>query len=156
MDPLTAFGIVCNVIQVVDFGLQTLSTCREIALRGSTSANLDAEYAAGHLRGLSRDLQSCLAPLSPPNPTSGNANATTATGTLGDKQLQELALRCEQCATELTDMLEKLKVGPNKGKIKAVAKTVETIWKRGQLTAVQNKLENLRRTLDTRILARLW
>lgn len=144
MEALAAFSLVCNVIQVVDLGLKTISKCREIALNGSTKVNLDVQYVAGHLQDLSKELQTSLGP----DPPTG--------GSPGDRQMRDLAKTCEKCAVELSLKLKKLQVAKSQNKVQVFKKMVENLWKRRELEDLENRLERLRRTLDSRILARLW
>lgn len=37
MEPLAAFGLACNVMQVIDFSLKAVSVCRQIKKHGTTS-----------------------------------------------------------------------------------------------------------------------
>lgn len=37
MDPLTAFSVACNVIQVIDFSTEMMSKCRQLYKDGNLS-----------------------------------------------------------------------------------------------------------------------
>lgn len=141
MDPLTAFGLTCNLIQVIDFGLKTIKTCRDIHARGSTGENLDIAYVSNHLTELCSDIER-------------STPASLGQTSVFDKQLKDLAAQCAATAQELLAELKKLQVDP-KDRVRLFKKTLETIWKRGRIVEAQKKLETYRKTLDTRILARL-
>ena len=89
MDSLIAFGLLCNVIQAVDFGLKTISKYREIALRGSTTEIIDAEYVTKHIKDLNAELATHLTTSVLPQPLSR-----------GDLQLENLAKQCKETSEE--------------------------------------------------------
>lgn len=60
MDPLTAFGLAANILQLVDFGSRLLSTGREISQTGSTLENAEIEQVVLAFQKLNEDLQESL------------------------------------------------------------------------------------------------
>jgi hypothetical protein len=143
MEGLAVFGIVCNVIQVVDFGLKTISEGREIYKNGASTDVLDAEMTSRNLIDLSSELTKSL-----PAVASGTKRTL-------DQQVQELAINCSAAATELAREIAKLKPDQAGKKWKAFIKLMETIWKNGKIEQLQNTLERCRRTLDTVLLTKL-
>lgn len=123
MDPLSVFGLVCNVMQIVEFGLQSLSTFRQIAQRGATAVNLDIQYMATHLQDLAIDCCSFTT----------TSSTGTAVVSASDRLLQEVAQKTTACAEELVLKLNKLKADQKKGKIEAFVKTIRLIIERGEL-----------------------
>lgn len=43
MDPVTAFSLAANVLQVIDISVKALKTCREVYKDGSLAENRDTE-----------------------------------------------------------------------------------------------------------------
>lgn len=88
MDPLSAFGIACNLMQVISFGLETVSLCEEIYKTGHPDLSL-AE-SGRHLekigRSLTQELKLC--------PTSLTAD---------DKEFIKVANQCAKDARALQD-----------------------------------------------------
>jgi hypothetical protein len=58
MDPLTAIGLVANLITFIDFGCKVVSASRELRESGTTAENESIEFLTVKLQGLSLDLQS--------------------------------------------------------------------------------------------------
>jgi hypothetical protein len=54
MDPLTALGLTCDVLQVITFGREVLSLCMRVYRDGSLEPDL--AYNALHLQSLSTKL----------------------------------------------------------------------------------------------------
>lgn len=49
MDPVTAFGLVAGVLQVVDFSFRALNKCREIYKDGSLAEHRNTAEVVRHL-----------------------------------------------------------------------------------------------------------
>ena len=60
MDPVSGIGLAASVIQLVQFGIATAKTCRELYEKGSTSDHADLDYRVGHLAKLTVSLQQSL------------------------------------------------------------------------------------------------
>lgn len=146
MDPLTAFSLACGVIQVVDFSTKIVVKCREIYKNGASSDNEEVESMAKHLTELSNELDS--------------ANAVVKTGSMpqiyhDDQHLRKLAQQCSETAKELITQLQKLKIQGQPRKRDVFRKAVKVIWKKSAIEDIERRLEQYRRTLDTRILINL-
>ena len=146
MDPLTAFSLTCNVIQVVDFSTKILAECRQIYKDGATSNNKNVEYTARQLMHLAIDLKLPVATQSP-----GSAPSLYH----DDQELLELAKQCSETATKLVDELQKLSIQGRQRKRDAFRKAITVIWKKDAIENIRSNLEQYRRTLDTRILINL-
>ncbi len=95
MDPLTAFSLVCGIVQLVDFSTEVVEKCRELCKDGTSSENKDLEEMATQLTGLYTNL-----------------DLTTQEDT---EELLDLGSKCSQTAQELVTALQKLKVdGPQR------------------------------------------
>ena len=142
MDPLTAFSLVCGVIQVVDFSTKTLLKCKELYQEGSLSEYQELEDLTNHLVDVRDKLKL----------TNVNQNA----GILGeDQSLLEVAGQCSKTADHLVEKFRSLKIeGPHQ-KRQAVLKTVKLLWEKGELRDIQRRLDGYRNVLDTQILINL-
>lgn len=57
MDPLSAFTLVCGIIQVVDFSAKLISTAQEVYEQGSTKAIKELAEQTSHMDQVLSDLQ---------------------------------------------------------------------------------------------------
>lgn len=148
MDPLSAFSLACGVIQVVDFGLQVVSTARDLYKDGSNK-NYD------QLSEISKDFIVASSKLHQSLATT-NAQSMTVVDR-DDKALYELSKKCNDTAVKLRDELDKLTVTAT-GKSRVLQAGVKTLLgfrKAGKLKDLGSTLEAYRRALDTQILVSL-
>lgn len=144
MDPLTAFGLACGVIQVVDFGTKTLITCKEIYKGGSSSEYQELEDLTKNLVDVRSELD-----LPSVHQSGGSFDKTD------ERSLLELASRCSATADQLIEKLHSLKIeGPHK-KRQAVLKTGKLLWEKSEIHEIQKRLDGYRDALDTEILINL-
>ena len=144
MEPLTAFSLVCGVIQVVDFSTKTLLKCKELYQEGSLSDYQELEDLTSHLVDVRDKLER----------TTINQNAGNL-GAAEDQSLLEVAGQCSMTAEHLVEKFRSLKIeGPHK-KRQAVLKTVKSLWEKGELRDIQTRLDGHRNVLDTQILINL-
>ena len=146
MDPLSAFGLACGVIQVLDFSRKVLVKCRELYKHGASSENEEIESMAKCLTGLSTDLDLA---------NSVRNSGRTTQLYHDDQELLKLAQQCSRTATELVAKLQKLSIQDRFRKRDAVRKAVNGVWKKSTIEGIERRLEQYRRTLDTRILISL-
>jgi hypothetical protein len=95
MDPLTAIGLVSNVLSFVDFGWKVLKDAREIY--HSSTGTLDKTRYRELLARESRALSSKCIPLNSAKPDPKEA------------ELFALAAECMSIATKLVELLDKIK-----------------------------------------------
>lgn len=138
MDPISAFSLACNVIQVVDFGFKLAAGCREIYVSGSLESNDHIELVATDLRRISEEIEN-------------GAAAKTA----GDRELTDLASRSAATSRKLLSVLEDIKMKNQKSKRNALGKTVSAMWKRNAIDDLQKQLVSYQKALETRMLKRL-
>ena len=138
MDPLSAFGLACGIVQIVDFSSKILSESKELWKNGNTKANEDLEDITKWIG----DMQLAL------EPPSGQANAGRVSQQ-AETELLELARNCKEVSDELLAELEDLK--PNR-KREIPLKSVKRIRRRSTLDEMKRKMDSFRKFLDTRIL----
>ncbi len=106
MDPISAFSLACNVIQVVDFSIKVASTCRELYKNGTVAEHQETEMMSEHLTGLRSSLLS-----------SSVFSTSRASQQMNEDEnkLKEVATSCSETAAELVTRLQSLKVeGPHR------------------------------------------
>lgn len=146
MDPLSAFSLTCNIIQVVDFSSKAWSICKELYDRGTFSEYQDLEETTKHLI----DLQGSLA-LSGRNAPSSPGSAQVLSQQ--DALLMKVAKQCSETAEQLVKKLQKFSVtGPHHKKRQALTKTFKALWKGSDIQRLQRQLKAHQKALDTRIL----
>lgn len=142
MEALAAFGIACNVIQVMDFAAKTASKCREIAETGSTNELLDydrtSEQLAGLLEGLKISIDDAPKPLGKE-----------------DQELYDFSKECCAVAQELQSKLEDLTGATQARKRRKVSQLAKTLVSSGSIRKICRRLEGYERTLNTSLLVRL-
>ena len=144
MDPLTAFSLVCGVIQVVDFSTKILLKCKELYQEGSLSEYRELEDLTNHLVGVRDKLEL----------TTVKQNAGIL-GAAEDQSLLEVAGQCSKTADHLVEKFRSLKIEGTHKKRQAVLKTVKLLWEKGELRDIQRRLDGYRNVLDTQILVNL-
>lgn len=148
MDPISAFSLACGVIQVVDFGLQTLSTIRGLHKDGSTKGHQQLNDISVHMKTASLKLQEHF--------IRQNASSTTFTDP-DDQALYDLSKKCNATASILAAELDNLTVQGTglRRAFHVTKKTVAGTFKAGALRELQASLESYRRALDTQVLIAL-
>lgn len=99
LDPLTAIGLVGNIVQFVDFSSNIISKSRQLyqSADGALTENIDTETVTKDLIELNTKLQAGGSP------------------TAGTSPLEILSRSCSDVADELLTALGKLKVDGKKG-----------------------------------------
>ena len=144
LDPMSALGLACNIIQIVDFSMKAVTKFRELYKDGVSSENRELEDMTAGLRGL----QANLVTVDPTTRLSGSVF-------VDDQELQDLADECCKTAHELTAELNTLKVsGPHKRR-QAVQKFYRSIRRKSVVEGIQRKLNGHQKVLDTKILVNL-
>ena len=146
MDPISAFSLACNVIQVVDFSIKVASTCRELYKNGTVAEHQETEMMSEHLTGLRSSLLS-----------SSVFSTSCASQQMNEDEnkLREVATSCSETAVELVARLQSLKVeGPHKRR-QAVTKIVKAFRESRKIESIQAKLKQYQEVLNTRILVSL-
>lgn len=144
LDPLTALGLVSNVIQLVDVGLKALTKFGELRKDGVSTENQELEDMAVRLKGLRNHLTVA-------DPTTGGSKGLFD----DDRDLQVLAVKCCETADELTAELDTLKSSDSRRRLEAIKKTYRTMRRKSAVEKMQRKLDSHRQALETRTLVNL-
>ncbi|KAL9594594.1 MAG: hypothetical protein Q9219_006954 [cf. Caloplaca sp. 3 TL-2023] len=145
MDPVSGVGLVAAIIQIVSLGIDTVKTVREIYEQGSASNLNDLGVAADHLaslnQSLSQSLQSC----------GGQSQILTK----DEKDLLDLSHKCQKCARDLQEELQKLRCQPGSSLLAATASATKALWRKHKIEGISKQLETFRSTLEFSLLHRL-
>jgi len=145
MDPVTGIGLVASVVQLVTFGIGTVSTIREVYQRGCVSSYEDVEYTTTHLSKLTGSLQQSLK----------SSWTHSSALTRDEKDLIDLGRKCEDCAHKLQHELQKLNSQPRTSLLAATRITARAILKKPKIEQISKQLANYKSTLETSLLHRL-
>ena len=142
MDPVTGIGLVASVVQLVTFGISTVSTIREVYQRGSVSSYDDVDYTADHLSKLTSSLQRSLQ----------SSHTRSSALTRDEKNLIDLARKCEDCAHKLQHELRKLISQPRTSLGAATRITIRAMLKKSKIEDISKQLATYQSTLETSLL----
>ncbi|KAI8169157.1 hypothetical protein K4K49_004759 [Colletotrichum sp. SAR 10_70] len=136
MPGLEAFSMVCNVMTVISFGLETAKLCRSIHESGSSDPEL-----ANHARRMRESSEQLL---------QLQLSATTD----AEKRLQDVASECLQCTKDIEK--EVIYLSPKKpGILRAMKSTIKTIRRRPHLDQLKARLETSRNTMNTVVIGQI-
>lgn len=131
MDPLTAISLAGNIAQFIDFSCKLFSASRSIYTSNSGLSS-DRE----DLHALTTNLQSISAKLKPVPLQSAKFNVSN--------ELQDLALRCDNIATELLAVLKKLALKDKPSKWDSFHAALKTMWNKGKIDEMNKRLDSYR------------
>lgn len=137
MNPLTAFGVAVNFIQLVDFGCNLLSDTVTLyqSATGTTLENIELEI-------ITKDIQKMIEPLCTSRKGSGLSSTYLA-----------LLDSCDDVARDLLSAVEKLKVqvAAHK-KWRSFGKALRTVWKKEEISRLRARLEKLREQIVVHVI----
>lgn len=142
MEPLAAFGLACNVMQAVDFGLKAIRTLEETSETGNTIADKDVQKSAYSMAESAKRVEYWL------HQFQQASEPLTAT----EKDLQEVANRYIETADAIRKKMEPL-AKDMKGRKLAVWKAcLKNLLRRDDIPQLESWLQKLEATLQTKIL----
>ncbi|KAF7561149.1 hypothetical protein G7046_g2983 [Stylonectria norvegica] len=139
MSGLEALGLACNIFQVISFAHETISICKRVYQDGSPCPDLTIN--ATHLDSMAAQVQ-----------------ALGPTGKLAkdEQQLLDVAKACQRIAADLNDEITIIVGQSNKGNVAATLKTaVKMKWRRRRLEAMEKKLADAQRLMETSLNIRI-
>jgi hypothetical protein len=147
MDPISAFGIAVNVIQLVDFTSKLVSEAEEIYRSGDGELIEHAE-----LKTVTKDLLKLTLAV----------DSSIKERKLGRKALSEsereqerLGQECRHVASELLTALNKLKVGGKHAKWNSMRQALRTVMRKNKIDQLEKRLDRYRQELVANVLSRL-
>jgi hypothetical protein len=141
IEPLTAFALAGNIVQFVELGYKATVILRQIWDASATDENLEIE-------AINKDIVDITAKLLV-------APSSTTIQSQDEKNLQQLARRCEDPADELNKVLQSLIARHKKGikrRIEALQITFKSIYSREKIDSLQRRIQSLRDQLSTRMI----
>lgn len=145
MEALGAFGLACNIIQVISFTRETISICRTIY----TSGAADDDY--GYVEKAVRQYDSLCDELQ---------KKITAAGTgtcVEDKDLLDLAKGCLKAANKLKAKTGKLVSPSAKGSaLRSTYAGVAAKWNGDRLQKLEDAMNKHQSLLESRLLMKSW
>ena len=149
MDPLTALGVACNIMQIISFGHEVFSLARRLRKDGSPDASLADKSA--RLSDLSGELQNSLDMQQQTRPLSQN-----------QLRLQNVAKKCLSLSNNLTEELDQIKwktdpKGNNsKTQSRLLGQTWKSLWRKSKIDKLQAEMTQIEQTMQTTILTDIW
>lgn len=143
MDPLSAFSLACNVIAVIDFGIEVVSLCN--------TAHKQRHPLLG-LAETGRQFETIVSSLQ------DRLQAGLAVGprSKDDEELLSLAERCHHSADQLLEERSKYEIRDGPGRWRqAVGASIKALWASKTVKKLNEDLQSSRRALDTGILIHL-
>ena len=141
MSGLEAFGLACNIIQIISFAHETVSLCQTIYNGRSPSTHL--KETAQSLADLSAQIHSDCQAIQPLN--------------ADERSLVDIANKCNIAARALEEETSFILQHQKKGNLVATFRvTVKTVWRRRRLDRQDKQLQSYRSTMETHLLARIW
>lgn len=146
MDPVSAFGVACGILQVLQFATEVIKESSAIYNGVSPAKVENAQFNARHLKKSSSMLRDSL-----------NPKASSPPANADDEELCNLATSCIETSERLLEKLDNMKMlGTGRFyKLRALGKGVASTWRRPEMEHTQQKLDDYRKVVETRILVRL-
>lgn len=142
MEALAAFGIACNVIQVISFSHEVLSTCKRVCRDGSPQPDL--EKNSNQLQRLSTKLLESI-------------NEPQSTLSKQQYELRSMATRLCDTIGQLITLLDDVKTDGASSRLTAVKKTFKNNFRYKQkIRELEKAIQSHQNTLDSGMLAHLW
>ena len=128
MEPLSAFTVACNVLQVIEAGVKVFNKAVEYhsAQDGLTSDHQNLKNVAQSLRDLSADLQASLP----------KRNDSTIVG-FAESRLIEANNECLRLSADFLVFLDQLKVHNPKAFLDVLRASIKSLWRRDRVAALE-------------------
>jgi hypothetical protein len=143
LDPLSAFSVACNLLQVLDFGLKALTKAIDYrqASDGALPEHRDLGDVLNTLKSLNIDLQSSMVECGKTNPLS-KAQA----------RLEEANNKCLLVSTDFIDLLDRLKVKNQSALLECLRMGFKTLWYKDEMNRIKSTLSQVRDNLNIALL----
>jgi hypothetical protein len=130
-DPLTALGLVANIITFVEFGFRVLSQARDIrdSVHGSTADTRELEMILEDVRSSNDDVLL-------------HRQATGQALTPDENRIVDMARQCHGLAMQLDEKIRDLKVRDGRSKTRESLRIVLlSLWYQKDIDGLQKRLE---------------
>ena len=138
LDPLSAFSVACNVLQVIELGVKVLSKAADYrkAETGVLTEQKDLRDVLQTLNNLNTDLQASL-----PQQT------TLKQHTVEESRLLEANNQCLRLSRELINFLDGLKLRDRHVVFDSLRISIKTLWHKDKMDAMEKSLSSARDNL---------
>lgn len=144
MDPLSALGIACNLMQVISFTGETIALCKTIYKRGSADPSLE-----GNAKTLSIFTKSLRASL--------ESTYNQAPPSEAEQELRDLASKLLDKTEELTKTLDQIGAANGQANIKkTIQAACRQLYKSGLLRRLEKEVQEYQKALESGLLLRIW
>lgn len=131
MEGLAAVSLAGNILQFIHTTRQLVSVGREVFDSGTKNEYIELEFVAKEIRSQANRLKSSI-------------QHETASA---ENSLQSLAVKCQDVADQLLDMLAKLKVEDNSSKWRSFLQVLRTQWHEPEIDALRARLDPIGRAV---------
>ncbi|KLU88217.1 hypothetical protein MAPG_07204 [Magnaporthiopsis poae ATCC 64411] len=147
LEPIAALGLACNILQVVQMGIETVSAARRVYKDGELDPAL--KHNGTVLQGLSDQILSTT--------TAANvAGSGQAKPKPQDQQIFNLATKSQRAARDLVEEVDFLSGESAKGNLVATLKVMaKTAWRKKRLDKLEGNLKEAERLLQMGLLTKL-
>jgi hypothetical protein len=139
LDPLTAVGLVGNMVQFIDFGCKIVSNTTKMYRSADSllKENADLEIVTNDLISINTIL------------------TTSGAVTTADPALDKLCTGCLEVSTELLAALAKVSAGKDPTKWRSVRKALRSVWSKDRISGLEARLGGFRDEVNLRIVVSL-
>lgn len=146
MEPITAFGLAVNIVQLIDFGARLLREAHEIH---QSSSGHTMEHA--ELRQISEDL---LRMCDEVPSIASNQSSHSLVGMV--PEISKIAADTKTAAGDLIAAIERLKrKSGSKSRWKSFRQALATVWSRDEIEKMHARLRNLRSQLQSHMITHI-
>ncbi|KAI9680269.1 MAG: hypothetical protein M1822_007268 [Bathelium mastoideum] len=152
MDPLAAFGVAVNVIQLIDFSTKLVSGARQIhhSFHGELEEHTELKLVTDDLSKLARRLDVSIESQKAGDTLRPHENHKD----ILDQQ-KRIAIECQRLATQLLTTLNKLKGGSGSKTWNSIRQALLTAWRKDEIEALEKRLDRLRQEMVTNMVSSL-
>ena len=143
LDPLSAFSLACNVLQIVEFGVNVLSKAADYrkADAGLLTEQKDLRDVSQSLYNLNTDLLASLP-----------RQRLSREHTVEDARLLEANDQCLRLSKDFIDFLDRLKLRESHAVFDSLRMSIKTLWHRDKMDAMAKSLSQARDNLNVAFL----
>ena len=143
LNPLSAFSVACNVLQVIEFGVKVLSKAADYrkAETGVLTEQKDLRDVLQSLNNLNTDLLASL-----PQQTASKQH------TAEEARLLEANNQCLRLSKEFINFLDRLKLRDRHAVFDSLRMSIKTLWHGDKMDAMEKSLSQARDNLNVAFL----
>ncbi len=143
MDPLTALGLSCNIIQCIHFAGKIISQTQQIY-----NATDEAPGDVTSLKQLATNLSIVSQDVGRESQTFRNQEKLS----LVERQLHELCKESESVNKQIVSRIKELEFKGSRTRWNSFRHTVASVWSQRDVRAMESTLDRIRKELDTTLL----